>query len=180
MEEAMRVVSFRSSTSSGSGRCALQAGQATFEFALMLLFVIVMLSALYQALHFELDAFNRISLLRYKVMQEAHDNQPSEAKTFVIETMEFQPIYKLTPVLLITQMGDDPSRQYGPKRLHFRKGTKYTEPLPISLLPENGAVLGLLIVAGVGTNEYKEDSRRFRDNIRGTSGVWVPAYLLDQ
>lgn len=167
-------VSLRSSTR------ALQTGQATFEFALTLVFVIVMLSALYQALHFELDAFNRISLLRYNVMQQAHDNQPDEKKAFVVETMDFQPLYKLTPVLLITQMGADPTQQYGPKRLHFRKGTKYTEPPPISLLPENGAVLGGLIVVGLGTSEYREESRRFRDNISGSSGLWIPAYLLDQ
>jgi hypothetical protein len=168
-----------------SSRCSTrpsQSGQATFEFGLTLIFVIVMLSALYQALHFELDAFNRVSLLRYNVMQQAHDNQPGEKKAFVVETMDFQPLYKLTPVLLMTQMGEDPTRQYGPKRLHFRKGTKYTEPLPITLLPENGGLFGLggVIIAGLGTSEYNEDSRRFRDNVRDSSWLWIPGYLLDQ
>lgn len=170
----MRNASSRSSTRRG------EAGQATIEFALMLIFVIVMLSALYQALHFELDAFNRISLLRYRVMAAAHANQPDEAKSFPTEIMEFRHLNDLSPVLLMTQTIDDPNLQYGPKKFRFRKGTHYTEPPPISALPDSSFVLGGMIITGVlGTSEYQEDSRRFRDNIRDTSPAWIAAYLLD-
>jgi hypothetical protein len=166
--------------SSRSSTESRQAGQATVEFALTLIFVIVMLSALYQALHFELDAFNRISLLRYRVMGEAHANQPDEPKSFPTELMEFRPLYELSPVLLMTQTIDDPTLQYGPKKFRFRKGTHYTEPLPISALPDSSLLLGGMIISGItGTNEYKEDSRRFRDNIRDTSPAWIAGYLLD-
>jgi hypothetical protein len=159
---------------------ARQTGQATFEFALALLFFIVMVSLLYQGLHFELDAFNRISLLRYRVMADAHDNQPDEEKSYPAEEIEFRPVYELTPVLLMTQ-DVDPTLQYGPKTFRYRKGARYTEPQPIATLPEGEFELSLWIILGIplGTNEYKQDSRRFRDNIRITSPVWVPAYAAD-
>ncbi|HYH09653.1 MAG TPA: hypothetical protein VEK11_21570 [Thermoanaerobaculia bacterium] len=156
-----------------------EAGQATFEFALALLFLIVMLSVFYQALHFELDAFNRISLLRFKVMQQAHANQPGQAKRYATEVMDFRPVGELTPVLLMFQP-IDPTLQYGPKTFHYRKGTKFTEPQPIALLPENEFGLGLMIVAGVGTSEYRENAPRFRDRFRQTSPVWIPGYLADE
>jgi len=165
----MRLASSTSSTR------AAQVGQGTFEFALVILFVVIMLSALYQALHFELDVFNRISLLRFRVMQDAHDNQYDRVKGFPTESMDFRNISDLTPVLLMTQSVDS-TLQYGPKSVRYRVGTKYTEPFPISALPEGGLVLGGVIIIGVGTSEYKENSRRFRDHIRQAAPVFIAQY----
>jgi hypothetical protein len=165
----MRLASSTSSTR------AAQAGQGTFEFALVILFVVIMLSALYQALHFELDVFNRISLLRFRIMQDAHDKQYDRVKSFPTESMDFRNISDLTPVLLMTQSSDS-TLQYGPKSLRYRVGTKYTEPFPISALPEGGLVLGGVIIIGVGTSEYKENSRRFRDHIRQGAPLFIAQY----
>ena len=150
-----------------------QTGQATFEFVLAVLFIIITLSALYQALHFELDVFNKISLLRYRIMDEAHRKQAEDAKSFPSEPMDFRPLVQLTPVLLMTQDVTDPTLQYGPKSFRYRIGTKFAEPPPIQFLPENHwLIAGAIQLAG----DYNEDGGRFRNLFGPTSPVWVPLY----
>lgn len=161
-----RTASSRRSTERG------QSGQATFEFVLALIFIIVSLSALYQALHFELDAFNKISLLRFRVMDEAHENQHNQEKSFPSEPMDFRPLYQLTPVLLMTQ-DVDPTLQYGPKSFRYRKGTKFAEPLPISALPESEwGIFGLIQVGG----DYRESGFKFRRTIAPFAPVFIFQY----
>jgi hypothetical protein len=115
-------------------------------------------------------------------MQDAHDKQYDRVKSFPTESMDFRNISDLTPVLLMTQSSDS-TLQYGPKSLRYRVGTKYTEPFPISALPPvsdepllKGAALGGAIILGVGTSEYKENSRRFRDHIRQGAPLFIAQY----
>jgi hypothetical protein len=167
----MSTASSRRSTDRRS-RLRAQSGQATFEFVLAVIFIIVSLSALYQALHFELDAFNKISLLRFRVMDEAHENQHNQDKSFPSESMDFRPVHQLTPVLLMTQ-DIDPMLQYGPKSFRYRKGTKYAEPFPISSLPESEwGIFGLIQVSG----DYSESGFKFRRTIAPLAPVFIVQY----
>jgi len=112
---------------SDTRRASSQRGQVVVEFALALILLLVAISLLYQGLHFERDAFNRLLVLRQRAFHEIHQNQSDTEKTFFTVTQEFKTIGDLPSMPFLKT---DSSLHWGPKVFHVRKGTRYHEPFP--------------------------------------------------
>lgn len=108
-----------------------QRGQAATEFVLCLLILIAFVAVVFQALHFELDVFNKTELLRYRVLHRAKQSQDTtDPEMITDETIQGKNLGDLTfyPVPL---QEIDLSQHWGPKRLVIRHGTQYWDPTPI-------------------------------------------------
>jgi hypothetical protein len=151
-----------------------QSGQVTIEFGLALLLLVVGLAALYQALHFELDAFNRLLILRQRAFHEAHLEQDKTPKTFFNVQQEFKTIGELPSMPFIQT---DPSLTWGPRRYYFRKGTRYYDFFDTTFMHSTGWIT-LEMTAG----DLWEDSVRWRTPFTVLDGSLVVAYTdpLDQ
>ena len=156
----------RRSTDCRSGRA--QRGQVVVEFALVLFILVAAIAGFYQALHFELDVFNRINLLRYNVMRKAHNDQPGTTKAFPSESMTFRTVDQLLPFEVPLQIVD-PTLAYGPKRFVYRQGTKYADPL--SYFHGSLTIGGLLLIG-----DFNQDGRRLRENMDPVLRASIVAY----
>lgn len=130
-----------------------QKGQAAVEFVFALLFLIAISSVLYQALHFELDVFNKMGILRFKSFQRMHYNNNQFNNSFNNDNqmVSFKPLSQLTNYRVIFQTVSQ-SQKYADKRLYYKRGTK--EAIP------GGLTTGVLVAAGVciGTLDHIESS----------------------
>lgn len=107
----------------------LQMGQAAVEFVFALLFVIALASVLFQALHFELDVFNKMGILRFKAMQRMHYDNRQYDNSFGDDnqTVTFKRLSELTSYRVIFQTADQNMR-YPEKRLSYKRGTQVALP----------------------------------------------------
>lgn len=121
-----------------------QRGQVTIEFFLALLIVLIGVSALYQALFFERDVFNRLNYLRFAAMNLVHANQENTTRTYSHVDSEFQRLADVTPYEIPMQAADTDMR-YGPKALDVRYGTKYRDP--VSWVHNRWVIDGMLTTA---------------------------------
>lgn len=105
-----------------------QRGQAAVEFVLCLIVVIGLASVLFQALHFELDVYNRSNLARYLALRDVHDD-PSEKEPETISTeIRGEDIGTLVPYSIPGQ-DIDSTLHYGPRNFIVRRGTKAFDPI---------------------------------------------------
>lgn len=103
-------------------------GQAAVEFVLAFMFIIALTAVLFQALHFELDVFNRSMLARYELLKEARHDQEETDGHNISKTIEGETLADLIGFEVPFQ-DTDTSQRYGPKQIYTRHGTKYLDPL---------------------------------------------------
>ena len=101
-----------------------QKGQAAVEFVFALIFLVAISSVLYQVLHFELDVFNKMGILRFKSFQRMHFNNQQFNNGFNDDNqmVSFKPLSQLTDYRVIFQTVNQNSR-YADKRLFYKRGT---------------------------------------------------------
>lgn len=99
-------------------------GQAAVEFIFALLFLIALSMVLFQALHFELDVFNKMGILRGKSMERMRFNNQQFDNGFNddSQTVSFKPLRDLTGYRVIFQT-EDQDQKYPDKRLSYKRGT---------------------------------------------------------
>lgn len=128
-------------------------GQAAVEFVFALLFLIAISSVLYQVLHFELDVFNKMGILRFKSFQRMHYNNQQFNHGFNDDNqmVSFKPLSQLTDYRVIFQTVNQSSK-YADKRLFYKRGTQPALP--------GGLTTGVLVAALVciGTADHIESS----------------------
>lgn len=132
--------------SSTDHRGRRQRGQATVEFAFALIGLIALIAGLYQALHFELDVFNRLNLLRYRAVRLAHRDQLTVTRRYVPVVATFQPVAEVTPIRVPFQTADL-SIRYGPKTFYVRQGAKWKDPLESPWTHDTGRIFVELLSA---------------------------------
>ena len=117
-----------------------QKGQAAVEFVFALIFLVAISSVLYQVLHFELDVFNKMGILRFKSFQRMHFNNQQFNNGFNDDNqmVSFKPLSQLTDYRVIFQTVNQNSR-YADKRLFYKRGTQAALPA--------GLTTGLVIAA---------------------------------
>ena len=119
-----------------------QRGQSALEFLLALLIAISLGGLLFQALHFELDVFNRSALARHTLFEKAKQNQPGTDSELVSEEITGKRIGDL-PVRVLEQAGTDiGDLRYGPRNFRMLRGTKAWDPLGAGL---TGTLDGMLV-----------------------------------
>jgi len=108
-----------------------EGGQAAVEFVFSLLLLAAFTAVLFQALHFELDVFNKSAGLRYRSLMHARENQErTEPELLRDVRAQGKDIRNLT-FFTVPLQDVDLSLHYGPKRLVIRHGTRYWDPSPI-------------------------------------------------
>lgn len=107
---------------------ASQRGQAAIEFVLSLIFLIGMCAVLFQALHFELDVFNRSAIARYELFKEAREDAAETDPEEISEEIRGKDIGELVPYRIMGQNLDE-SLHYGPKQFRMKKGTNRWDPI---------------------------------------------------
>lgn len=101
-------------------------GQAALEFLFALLFLIALISLLFQALHFELDVFNKSNETRYRFFEKAHKNQHTTELGDIQEELEGEKLKDLIPYTVLFQpSGEIGNLQFGPRYLRGKRGTEY-------------------------------------------------------
>lgn len=111
-----------------SRRRRTEQGQAAVEFVLAMIFVIATAAVLFQALHFELDVFNRSMVARYELFREAHDSPDEREPETISEEIRGEDIGDLVPYTVPGQEIDE-SLHYGPRQFKMRRGSKYYDPV---------------------------------------------------
>ncbi len=131
-------------------------GQAAVEFLFAFLFILGLAAGLYQALHFELDVFNKMGQLRYKVFKEARRDQDTTQMRWVEQQIEGKQLSDLTTYDVPFQDFDS-TLHYGPKFYSMRAGTKYWFPGGDSA----ETALDVAIVAGLIADHWEPTSGVF-------------------
>jgi hypothetical protein len=132
-----------------SKRPGHESGQAAVEFVLCMLVVIGLASVLFQALHFELDVYNRSNLARYIAIQKVHDD-PSDREPESVETeIQGENIGTLVPYNIPGQ-DIDSTLHYGPRNFVVRRGTKAFDPI--------GPVITVALAAALAADHYEDSS----------------------
>ncbi|HUF18075.1 MAG TPA: hypothetical protein VMS12_08545 [Thermoanaerobaculia bacterium] len=130
-----------------------QHGQAAVEFIFALLFLIALASVMYQALHFELDVFNKMGILRFKSFQRMHMNNQQFNSGFADDNqmVSFKPLSQLTNYRVIFQTVNT-NQKYPDKTLYYKRGTQPALP--------GGLTTGVLVAAGIciGTLDHVEST----------------------
>jgi hypothetical protein len=134
-------------------------GQAAVEFVLAFLFVLAVVSVLFQALHFELDVFNKSLLARYELLKEARQNQDDTDGHLISKEVEGKRLGDLLGFNVPFQ-DTDLDAKYGPKQLWTRHGTKYWDPAG-SVGHSQAVFFGLLAV------DHYEDSAGYVGDLFG-------------
>jgi hypothetical protein len=141
------------------------------EFALAMLIVIAGISALYQALHFELDVFNRLLFLRQRAFVKAHEDQDSTPRTQFYASVDFKPLSEVTPVPVPFQSAD-PDLRFPTKQFVMQHGAKYADPLS---LIQNQTTIGLVMLQ---TAHYYGSRNAFKIPFdAGSIPIPCPLYL---
>lgn len=113
------------------------------ELVFCLLLLIAFTTAVLQALHFELDVFNKTELLRYRVLHRARQSQDTTDPEMITDTtVQGKDLSELT-FYSVPLQEVDLSQHWGPKRLVIRHGTQYWDPTPIH---GEGAFFAALLV----------------------------------
>lgn len=142
-----------------------QSGQAAFEFVFAMLWIICLASVLFQAMHFELDVFNKMNTLRYNVFKVARENQNTTAYRTINQSIQGKPLSDLTGYRVPFQTTDQ-SLFYGPKKFYVGCGTKTNAFIgPATTAFKVAAVIGLT------ADHYEPTSGNFGTVISGLSSV---------
>ena len=140
-----------------------QRGQAAFEFVFAMLWIIALASVLFQALHFELDVFNKMNTLRFKVFKDARENQPTTSYRTINQSIQGKPLSDLTGYRVPFQTVDQ-SLKYGPKRFYVNCGTK-------SVAGPFTTAFKALAVAGLIADHFEDQSGLFNSGISGLNSA---------
>lgn len=128
-------------------------GQAAMEFVIALFWIVALAAVLFQALHFELDVFNKMNELRYKVFHEARQNQDTTSGRMIDDSIEGKNLGDLTGYSLPAQDADS-SLHYGPKKFYVFCGSKKFFPGG-----DGGeTALDVAITAGLIADHYEDTS----------------------
>lgn len=127
------------------------------EFVLVLPLLVFFIAVLYQALMFELDVYNKMGELRYKVFHRAHEEQNEIVGSELIdEQIEGEPLSEIIGFEIPGQELEA-DFTYGPKHFYMRRGTK-------SALPDWVATaLDIAIAAGLVADIYEGSSGHMGD-----------------
>lgn len=153
---------------SGARMCGRQRGQAAFEFVFAMLWIIALASVLFQALHFELDVFNKMNTLRYEAFKEARENQNTTAYRTINKSAQGKPLSDLTGYQVPFQTVDQ-SQFYGPKKFYVGCGTKTNAIL-------GGLMTGFKVAAvgGLLLDHYQPTSGNFGTVLSGFNSALGP------
>jgi hypothetical protein len=120
-----------------------QQGQAAVEFIFAIVMLVTIAAVLFQALHFELDVFNKTMVARYELLRKARVNEISKERGPISQQIVGKWIDDVVPYRVPFQP-DNLNIRYGPKYIHTECGTKYTFPLPEGLY--DGGLIALLVL----------------------------------
>jgi hypothetical protein len=98
-------------------------GQAAMEFVVSLIWIVFLAAVLFQALHFELDVFNKMGELRYKVFHTAREDQDTTAGRMINDSIQGKDLGDLVGFTIPAQ-DIDSSLHYGPKTFSVFCGSK--------------------------------------------------------
>jgi hypothetical protein len=130
-------------------------GQAAMEFVLALFWIVALAAVLFQALHFELDVFNKMGELRYKVFHTARQDQDTTSGRMINDSIQGKNLGDLVGYTIPAQEIDD-SLHYGPKEFSVFCGSKKWFP------GGDGAETALDVVIGLGlAADHMEDYSGF-------------------
>lgn len=131
-------------------RARSASGQAAMEFVIALVWIIALSALIFQALHFELDVFNKMGELRYRVFRTVRQNQDSTKGRMISESIEGKQLSEIVPFAVPGQYVDATLR-YGPKNFYIHCGTRKWFP------GGDGVETGLkgTIIAGLLTDHAK-------------------------
>jgi hypothetical protein len=122
-----------------------QRGQAAFEFIFAMLVLMGMIAVLFQVLHFELDIFNKTMIARYKLLEEARQDEDTTRPRMITTTIEGKAIEDLIPWTVPFQSTS--GEKYGPKEVYWKCGTQYLFPGGEAGLTGFKVGIGALMVA---------------------------------
>lgn len=128
-------------------------GQAAMEFVLALFWIVALAAVLFQALHFELDVFNKMGELRYKVFHTARQDQDTTSGRMISDSIQGKNLGDLVGYTIPAQEIDD-SLHYGPKEFSVFCGSK-------KWFPGGDAAetaLDVAITAGLIADHYEDTS----------------------
>lgn len=119
-----------------------QRGQAAIEFVFCLIIVIGLASVLFQALHFELDVYNRSNIARYLALRDLHENPSGREPETISKAIRGEDIGTLVPYSIPGQDVDS-TLHYGPRNFTVRRGTKGYDPIGPVVVGALAVALGL-------------------------------------
>jgi len=166
-------------------RSSDEKGQAAVEFVFGMLVLLAIVSVLYQALHFELDVFNRLNEVRYNAFRTAHRNQDTTDDEYFGQTVQFTQLSELrwsvpqtilgfsvgtkrVKIKVPFQTGVDSNLKYPNKTFRMRKGTKCFEPYLM-----RSPFYEIEMAAALLAHHYEDTKDIFKSTI--AQGVQVPA-----
>jgi hypothetical protein len=135
-----------------------QRGQAAVEFVFCMILVIGLAAALFQALQFERDVFNKSLMARYQALKDIHDSPDDKDPETIRKTIEGKQLSELVPYTIPGQEIDG-SLHYGPKKFSVRRGTKRWDPAE--------ALHSAWAFAGILTVDHYEDSAGYVGDMFG-------------
>ena len=131
-----------------------QSGQAAVEFLFAMMGVIALAAGLFQVLHFELDVFNKMGILRSKSFSRMHYNNQQYNNDLGddSQTVSFKTFSQLVPYTVPFQ-SVSPAK-YPDKKLYYKRGTQFCFPGGAA------ASTGFLVGAGacMALADHYEDS----------------------
>lgn len=105
-------------------------GQAAVEFILAFTFIAGLACVLYQALHFELDVFNKSLLARRDLFRQARQNETGNNLSQISITIQGKNLSDVTFYRVLGQQtGGIGSLHFGPRQYRMLRGTKRSDPL---------------------------------------------------
>jgi len=140
-----------------------QDGQTAVEFVFVLLFLLVITSALFQALHFELDVFNQSMLARWEFFREAHKDQDTTPCRSFDVAFQGKRLGDLVSFDVPYQTVDQNIR-YGPKKYKGERGSKYFDRLEIGGVGAHGSGSWFLILV---PDHYEGTANKIDDLFQG-------------
>lgn len=164
---------------------AAERGQGAVEFVFGMLVLLAIVSVLYQALHFELDVFNRLNEGRYNAFRTAHQDQDTTDDAYFGQSIEFTRLGQIQWTIPRTifgfsagtqrvrievpfQTGVDSNLQYPTKTYRMRKGTKSFEPYLM-----RSPFYEIEMAAALLAHHYEDTKDIFKSTI--AQGVQIPA-----
>ena len=91
-----------------------------------MLILIALAAVLFQGMMFERDIFNKTMVARYKLLEQARQNEHKTRPRMIDETIEGEQLGDLIPYEVPFQA--DSSLRYGPKKVYLQCGTMHMFP----------------------------------------------------
>ncbi|HVT03474.1 MAG TPA: hypothetical protein VHL58_08905 [Thermoanaerobaculia bacterium] len=126
-------------------------GQAAVEFVLAFTFIAGLACVLFQALHFELDVFNKSLEARRDLFRQARQNEADTKLSQISNTIQGKDLSDVTSFRVLWQpTGEIGSLHFGPRQYRMLRGTKYSDPLE--------SLHSAFVFAGILIVDHEEDA----------------------